>query len=257
VQDLDPGKSYTILLAPKIYELNEVVVEAKGRAYKAKFRRNMSDFKKMFLGTTLNAQNCEILNESSLYFSSHDGVFMAYAFRPLEIENNNLGYRIRYFLDRFEYNPETHSLIIRGNILFEDLTGTYDEGKAFRIEKRRKTAYLGSRMHLIRSLWDNMLDSSGYELRNELNEKLLYNNIILEEKGTSSGIQRKFIDYNGVIRICYFTKNPTSSLTCIIQPVYIEKSGYFEPLDLSWSGEISVQRIAALLPLDYVVPKKK
>jgi hypothetical protein len=253
----DPEKNYTILLAPKTYELNEVVVEAKGRAYKAKFRRNMDEFRKQFLGTTINAQKCEILNESALYFSSHDNILIAYSFKPLEIINNGLGFKITYFLDRFEYEPDRHTVVIRGDILFEDLKSNYSAGKADWFEKRRNTAYLGSRMHFFRCLWGNTLDSSGFELKSEINEKLLYKNIVFEDKQDTSEKINKYLNYDGVIKICYFSKNPTSSVTCITHPVYFEKSGYFEPLDVSWSGEISVQRIGDLLPFDYKFLRKR
>ncbi|HEX2976714.1 MAG TPA: carboxypeptidase-like regulatory domain-containing protein [Bacteroidales bacterium] len=257
IQKPDPENHYTVLLSPKTYELNEVVVQAKGRAYKAHWRRDMEQFKKQFLGESLNAMNCEILNETDIYFAKKDETLVAYAFKPVIIENARLGYKVTYFLDRFEYTPKTYSLLIRGEIIFEDKLKAYKSNQAKRIEQRRETSYLGSRMHFFRSLWENKLDSSGFEIKNEQNEKLGYDTLVVEDKKSKVTTLNKFMHYPADLKIAFFTKDPESTLKLNAEYVYFEKCGYFEPLDVAWGGKMSRQRIGDLLPFDYEFEKSK
>ena len=102
VTDFSRGKPLMVYLKPKLFEINEVVVEAKSHSRERK--ANLYLFKQEFLGTTPNSMACEIQNENDIKFiyDSNDTV-KAYATNPIIIINKALGYKITYFLDRFEY----------------------------------------------------------------------------------------------------------------------------------------------------------
>jgi len=91
---------YDIYLSPKIQELNEFVVKAKGN-WKTHFRI----FKREFLGETENASDCYILNEHDirLSYNSDSSTLRAFASKPILIHNKALGYSITYYLDKFKY----------------------------------------------------------------------------------------------------------------------------------------------------------
>ena len=181
LNDFSTEKQHLIYLEPKIFELQEVVISANAKAASRERRTNMKLFKDEFLGTTLNAQRCEIINENDiiLTFNKVSETISAFSEKPIQINNKGLGYKIIYYLDKFEYNKPNHSLIFTGNYIFiEDPTTNKNQKKIY--ERRRKTAYLGSRMHFFRALWDNNLDSSGFMIENSANEKLLYDNIIFQ-----------------------------------------------------------------------------
>ena len=68
---------------------------------------------------------CKILNEEDITFNydSDDDTVKAYALAPILIENKSLGYKITYYLDRFQYYKRTAATFFSGNMIFtEDLT---------------------------------------------------------------------------------------------------------------------------------------
>ncbi|HNW57865.1 MAG TPA: carboxypeptidase-like regulatory domain-containing protein, partial [Bacteroidales bacterium] len=63
--------SYEIRLTPKIYDLGEVVISTKS-TWKEKMQRkkNLELFRQQFLGNTMNAKKCAILNEDEILFKT-------------------------------------------------------------------------------------------------------------------------------------------------------------------------------------------
>ncbi len=78
----------------------------------------------------------------------------AFALKPILIINKALGYNITYYLDKFEYYKPGNSFFFMGNIIFNE-----DSTKKMLYERRRKNAFLGSRMHFFRALWTDDLNS--------------------------------------------------------------------------------------------------
>jgi hypothetical protein len=94
-----------VFLKPKIYKLNEVIVSSK-MSLKDRIARkqNLSLFRKQFLGESLNAYQCKILNENDIimqYLEDKD-ILKAYSSKPLIINNKALGYQITYNIVTFE-----------------------------------------------------------------------------------------------------------------------------------------------------------
>ena len=77
---------------------------------------NLTVFKTLFLGTSVNASNCEIKNPEVLILDGETvpGRLTARAKDILEIENPNLGYQIKYVLTGFEYNKVRNEVVYAG-----------------------------------------------------------------------------------------------------------------------------------------------
>jgi hypothetical protein len=237
----------SIYLTPKVFELNEVVVSAKG--YAQARRENIRLFKQQFLGKTFNALKCEItnINDIILIYDSTYQTLKAFSSKPILIDNNALGYKITYYLDKFEYNETNQSLIQIGNYIFmENLTT--DKKQNERIEKRRRSTYLGSRMHFFRALWEKELNSNGFEILNSQGTPAMY--LVMPRDSIT-----KYIKYRGDLVLNYFQKSNGSVISFTKDIVYFDKQGYFDPLGISWTGEMARQRIADLLPYEYSIKK--
>ena len=172
-------KPLVIYLTPKVFEMSQVVIEASSLAQDRK--ENLKLFRREFLGTTGNAQRCIIENENDIRFNygSSDDTLKAFVSKPLIIYNNGLGYKITYYLDKFEFYKKSKSFLYSGSAFFdEDLSSEITQKTSF--EKRRKNAYLGSRSHFFSSLWANKLTSEGFTVRNSSSETLNYQDIVIE-----------------------------------------------------------------------------
>jgi CarboxypepD_reg-like domain len=123
-------------------------------------------FTESFLGLTPNAANCKLLNKEAIRFryNKKEGILEAVADTLLLIENNALGYFIRYQLEAFEYNFKQRSVIYGGYPLFEAMQ-TERKGKQKRYASARRKAYYGSTIHFMRSLFRNQLPAEGFEVR--------------------------------------------------------------------------------------------
>jgi hypothetical protein len=265
------NKMYDIYLSPKINELNEVVIKGK----KGKWETYLRIFKREFLGETENAMECNILNEKDMRFSynssnfgysSDSSTLRAFSLKPIIIHNNDLGYTITYYLDSFKYcrikgeNKEiTEASTIMGNYMFkDDLLTIYDPEKSKVIE-RRKSAYLGSRMHFFRLLYAGNLSQRGrYNI--SLSDNSLFSKVfsigskmpvssdsLLIRKDRNSSYIRKERDL--------YVKFANKSSTIIVKmdSAYFEKDGYYDPISIEFSGEMSKQRIGDLLPFEYLI----
>lgn len=256
--DFSTDKALLIYLIPKVFELNEVVVTAKANA---KDRRvNLKLFKDVFLGKTLNARDCNITNEKDilLTYDSETETLKAFTSKPILIDNRALGYKITYYLDKFETSKKDKTFSFTGNIIFNEDLATKDTHKHI-FERKRKSAFLGSRMHFFRALWENNLDSSGFTIHKYTNpivypiENLNYNNLVFQKDSLVSEDSPKYLKYPGSLWISYYSKLPTSSIYFLKEYVYFDKNGYFDGLGISWQGELAKQRIADLLPYEYSI----
>lgn len=242
------GNSLIINLTPKVYELNEFVIKAEPLVRERK--HDLYLFKSEFLGTSANAQDCIILNESDITFNyglARD-TLKAFASKPLQIINRKLGYKITYYLDKFEYNKRIKSFVYKGNLIFTEDLATKNPQKAD-LDRRRKNTFHGSRMHFFRSLWLNDLKSTGFVVFNSTNDFVDYQNMVIEDDR-----HRKFIkyNYNETLGICHYSKIPTSHILFKKEKVFFEKNGYFDESGIIWDGKMASQRIGDQLPYDYL-----
>jgi hypothetical protein len=254
ITDFSAGKPFAIYLEPKVFELNEVVISASAKAMARARRENMRSFKSQFLGTTLNSLKCEIINEDDiiLVYNSITETLRAFSSKPIQIENYALGYHLSYYLDNFEYCDSKGSLKLTGNCLFKE-DSTVSKAKQQIFDRKRKTAYLGSRMHFFRELWKSSFDSCGFVVKSLKNELLKKSQFVFKSDTLVGGVHPQFLRYNGILNVSFFTKTPDSKILVLDPYVYFDKDGYFEPLGISWEGKMSLQRIADLLPFEYSV----
>jgi hypothetical protein len=119
-------------------------------------------FIKHFLGETAFADSCTLLNPQALkflYFRKSDRLKVLAA-EPLLIDNRALGYKLRYELDSFVYHFKTDLNSYRGLCLYGIMEGNAAEQAVWK--KNRKEAYLGSRLHFMRSYYDSTLKQEGF-----------------------------------------------------------------------------------------------
>lgn len=248
--DFLSDKPFLIYLTPKVYELKEVVITAKASSFERK--TNFNIFKREFLGATLNAMSCHITNEEDiiLTYNPDSDTLKAFSSNPILIDNKALGYNIIYYLDKFEFCWSKNYLLILGNYIFkEDSTNKNSQQKRF--ERRRRSAFLGSRMHFFRALWENNLDSAGFTVKDSANVRLSYNKFVIQTDSIVAPDHLKYLKYHGTLFVAYHTKLPQSSIVMLQEYVYFDKNGFFDPFGISWRGEMIRQRIGDLLPFEY------
>jgi len=244
-----------VYLEPKAVEMNEIVVTAKSLTRKRKV--NLRLFKNEFIGTTNIARSCEILNEKDITFNydSDRDTLKAFASKPILIYNKALGYKISYYLDKFEYCKKDASFYYTGNIIFnEDLTTNETNRDLY--DAKRKLTYLGSRMHFFRALWANDLVASGFSIRNSDSKKLKYDSIVINENQDQLNIPvtyNKFITSPTTLIISY--EKYFSNIEFLKTQVYFDATGYYDYSGICWIGEMMTKRIGDTLPYEYQ-PKK-
>ena len=240
------AKPLAIYLASKVYNLNEVVIKGESLARERKL--NLEQFKDVFLGTTPNAQKCKILNEKDITFNyeTDRDTLRAYASKPLQIENNALGYKITYFLDKFEYDKMNKTFLFKGEILFnKDITN--EDSLVLSFERKRRNAYLGSRMHFFRELWADNLKAASFEVQDPSGENLNYKEIVFEKSNNN-----KHLTYKKSLIITYKSNVVKSYIVFLKDSVFFDGTGYFDASRISWEGQMAAQRIGDLLPYEYV-----
>jgi len=257
--DFSREKPIEVYLTPKMFELNEVVVKGK----KGNWNTYIQIFKKQFLGSSANALRCDILNEKDLrFFNINDTSLSAYSLNPLIINNKALGYNITYYLDKFIYNyqkDEKHifneTCFILGNYLFKDDLLTLSESEKIAVERRRRNAYLGSRMHFFRLLYLGNLHHRGQNITALSDIVTIPTIFLIYSKNNSKSIVFKkdsisgYIKFKGDLLVKY--RSLSSTINIKKDSVYFEKYGFYDPFSVDFTGDMSKRRIGDLLPYEY------
>jgi hypothetical protein len=256
INEIPQDKKLTIYLKPRVFELDEIVVTSSGTKKSRRQRENnLKLFRDIFIGETNNSMRCKITNEDDIrfQFSYNKDTMKVYSANPLIIKNNGLGYTVTYFLDRFEYCISDKLLDMTGNILFrEDLSKKSRENKMF--EKRRIRAYMGSRMHLFRALYENKLHDEGFTMRDTL-RVLTFEEATGLKDTTGSDDLPKIVLYKRGIPEAYYVDHVSKGFPTLMrlrkQFFIFKKNGYFEGSAVIWEGEMAKQRIGDWLPYEY------
>jgi len=206
--------------------------------------RNLKLFKKEFLGQSNNAVKCKIMNENDItfnYFTDKD-TLKAFTSKPILIENKSLGYKITYYLDKFEYYRRNGGILLSGNIVFKEDEASGNDQLVY--AEKRKVTYLGSRMHFFRSLSLNDSVVSGFTISNATSKVLYLKDIVVVDRNGN-----RYVSYPVGF---YVTSNArTSYVTVLKNYVFFDKNGYVDGSGLNWSGYMGDQRIADWLPYEY------
>ncbi|MBK7626134.1 MAG: carboxypeptidase-like regulatory domain-containing protein [Bacteroidales bacterium] len=252
ISDFLSAKDIIVYLTPKVFEMKDVNVSAKGNP---KIRKqNLAIFRKEFLGRTNNAKDCEIVNEDDIKFitSPDKDTLKAFSIKPIFIINKGLGYKITYYLNKFEYIKSGYLNQIIGNSLFDDDTTATTDKQSFEI--KRNNTYFGSKMHFIRSLWNDELKSAGYIIKN-LNQQLSYKDLVRNQLSTDPSQRKKVIYYSKSIPILFSVKWTTakseSGMELLRNNILFDENGFYKGPGIIWHGEMAKQGIADLLPYDF------
>jgi len=139
-------------------QLGEVVVQANPH--------REEDFKKFttfFLGESTFSQQCHITNPKDIVVYTNDSTreLTASAKNFVQVDNDALGYRLKYFGMFFTYNPETEFIGFSGQPVFEEMTAR-DAAQQRQWEANRATAYIGSFPHFLRSVYAGSLKANNF-----------------------------------------------------------------------------------------------
>ena len=258
VDDYLVGKNLQIYLEAIIFEIKDITIRAKRGPDNRE--ENLAIFRKEFLGRTKNAEKCKIINEEDIRFvtSSDNDTINAFSVKPLQIINNALGYKVTYFLEKFEFVKSKYTHRYLGSSIFEENPDSFLEKQNYNLN-RYKT-YLGSQMHFFRSLWLNELESNGFEIKTlKRNRNLNYNELVRQEFSTDPDQSRKYIFYPGTvpatISIRWIPGRSRSNIELLRNSIYFEKTGYYKG-GIIWHGQLAQYGIADLLPFDYQPPQE-
>jgi hypothetical protein len=148
----------TILLGSSGPQLGEVVVEANPHR-----EEDFKKFSSFFLGESTFSRQCKITNPKDIvvYINDSTRELTAAAKNFVQVENQALGYRLKYFGMFFTYNPDTEFTAFSGQPVFEEMTPR-DAAQQQQWETNRAIAYVGSFSHFLRSVYTNSLKANNF-----------------------------------------------------------------------------------------------
>jgi hypothetical protein len=223
-------------------------------------------FTNNFIGSMENADRCRILNRDVLRFryAKTRGLLTVTATEPLQIENKALGYILRYQLEKFTYDEESHTVLYLGYPFFVEI-GSKHEYQHQDWDYRRKKAYLGSILHFMRSLYRDSLQSEGFSVTHMVKQDDLhrYDAPVSVDSLLKPGAGRdKSLFFRGVLTVGFVNTDEfipyRESLFWLLtpSPVLVSENGnYYPPQEVFSSGYWThSEKISNLLPLDYKMP---
>lgn len=274
-KDVDIG---TIAIEQLKQQLNNV--EVKGTRDKA-WEKQLKKFEKIFLGEDQAAASCKILNPWVIDFAEgEEKTLTARAGVPIQINNMALGYKVNFYLKDFIANSKGY--VISGNVRFEEMITT-NAAEALAWVQNRKNSYIRSDRHLFKAIIENKIRDEGLYLYvdipgvsntslrspyfyTDLNKKIMpcdTTDIVTKEpsrnafKITLNG-RIEIHNQNDYARVRTFRDIPYSVSWIEFRNgfVLVNKDGIaLNPGDVTTSGDMNADRVARMLPLDYLPGK--
>ena len=273
-------------LLPESTMLTEVVVQSKKGKERQKWEEKFTVFKDIFLGTTSNAKDTEIVNPNAVGFDGEVFEFKkdksyakaipfeAFASKPIEVLNNALGYKVSVSLVKFSATPRSFEMLMYTH--FDTLPAT-DAAERIRWHRNRIEAYYGSPTHLFRSIKSGKYLEEGFRIYEGNEEEaadyqssIIYanankvavakpENILVDTAKNSFKILRRgFYQINYVKKIIPANertfadyKFPVSWLAVSDAFVTLKSSGEALNTNLVVEGYFKRFRIADMLPSDF------
>lgn len=255
----------------------KLLVEVKVSQKKDKvWEQQFEQFEKQFLGDKLAKNQCRIVNPWVLEFSEEKNVLTAIAKDILEINNQWLGYQIRYSLNEFRYDGA--QVFFSGLAEFTSLY-TNDASQKAVWEQHRAEAYRGSDVHFFKSLQVKNSVREGFEFfvdkpgedptkrtpffhQNQAKKlsKIQLDSAVKAVKNFYSLVlpARIEVHYNGKEGVFSIYKDKACQVAWIEtngQPLLFNSQGIIlNPQACSVSGYLAENRVSTLLPLDYTPP---
>lgn len=276
----DDNKNVSFALKQKEKEMEDVTVTATSEV-KDGWVKYGDFFLENFIGKTINSEKCSLKNPDVLkfFYSKRKNRLKVLANEPLIIENESLGYIIKYALDSFthEYNSEVS--VYAGFPLFEEMKPSNTDQYAEWANKRQQ-AYQGSILHFMRTVYDQKLKEQDFEIQFLVTNNGVENAVKVKDPYIalhySKDDSTQTVSINPTqknVGVLYKQEKPSAryssshpdepkdfqfSLLSFLtnDPIIIEQNGYYyEQNDLSISSYWTWDKIADLLPYDYVPVK--
>lgn len=271
------NNNFSFELKQKEKEMQAVSVVATGEV-KDGWNKYGIFFQEQFIGKTINSSGCSIKNKEALkfYFSKKRNRLKVLASEPLVIENMALGYNIKYALDSFTHEYATQVSLYTGNPLFEEMIST-DPAQQTIWKKAREEAYHGSVLHFMRSVYNKQMKEEGFEIQyvvsingkdSALKLKNYYAALNYQKNDSLQTVEIKpnqnqvaVIYTNEKPATAYLNENEKESSAFQFSilsflpghSIIIEQNGYyFEQNELTTSEYWTWERVADLVPYDYV-----
>jgi hypothetical protein len=152
------AQQLTLYLAPTANRLGEVVVRPNpNRA------SDYQKFAELFLGSTTFSRQCRIRNPDDVLvdYDAEANELTATAINFVQVDNQALGYRIKYYGLRFKTNFNQHIITFYGQPMFEEMT-TRSARQQRRWEANRAAAYHGSLTHFLQGVRTGRLPEEGF-----------------------------------------------------------------------------------------------
>ncbi|MEO9952572.1 carboxypeptidase-like regulatory domain-containing protein [Nonlabens sp.] len=245
-----------IRLQPKVGELPAVFLNPDPWSREKKEQY----FIKQFLGTTLIAKQCTILNldKIKMRFNPSTGKMIAFAQEPVLIENRDLNYLVTYDLTDFEItfkayrsNPledpsyTMYSSFFVGSAFFKEL----DENKADKgwVKRHRKRAYKVSEVRLFKLMASGEFEKEGYKLFFKRKKVSFDKHVRSRKRGN-----RYVLDFRETQYDIMDSKNFQSTIYLEESKLIVSESGNVinYPV-LKTGGFVSYLKVSGMLPLDY------
>lgn len=271
------NNSIRIELKQKEKELQDVVIKASFEV-KDGWEKYGDFFLENFIGKTANSRACSIRNREVLHFFYYKrrNLLKITADAPLDIVNEALGYSLQYTLDSFVHEYRTQVSTYTGYPLFKELEPVNDEQRK-RWTTNRLTAYNGSILHFMRSMYQKKLKEEGFEIQfilkeNEKEKALPLRNFYaavnykMDDTAKTVEIQPNqnevavlfkneepsalFLDSNkgapAKFQLSVVSFQPKESLE-------IEQNGYYyEQSDITITGYWAWEKVADMLPYNFM-----
>jgi len=270
------NNSLVIEVKQKEKSLEDVVVKA---SYEVKdgWEKYGDFFLDNFIGKSSNSKNCFIKNKEALkfYFYKKRNRLKILATDPIVIENEALGYTIKYTLDSFTHEYSTQVSQYSGYPLFEEMQPANDAQKQ-KWSAARVLAYNGSLLHFMRSLYNKKIQEEGFEIQFLI--KVNDREMAIPVKNLYGGLNYTMDDSTQTVEILpnqpqvvviyknekpeegYLSANPDQpgkfQLTVLSflpeQAIVIERNGYyFEQTDFSINQYLGWEKMADMLPYNF------
>ncbi|WP_100610313.1 carboxypeptidase-like regulatory domain-containing protein [Confluentibacter lentus] len=258
ISDYRAQNNITVLLKESIDLLDEVVINADDGLTR---EQKLKIFRREFLGKSTFANSCNILNEKDLIlrYYKNERKLNASSKVPIIIRNNSLQYEVSYDINVFEIDFinvkvtndyevfDVKTVIYEGSVFYKDLEN-YNERTA---KRNRDKAYKGSVLEFIRAIYNDELNTKGYQI---FDKKFLVSPSDLIIITPSENPDLKKLTLKKPITIVQ--NKERSTMTLHIPEILIDKYGNFSnSTKVEFAGYMANQRVGDLVPLDYNLGK--
>lgn len=275
----EEDKNIVFTIRKKESVMEDVVIKSSNEV-KDGWEKYGNFFIENFIGKTNNSKQCTITNYEVLkfYYNKRKNRLKVIASAPIEMQNQALGYKLKYTLDSFTHEYGSQASTYTGYPLFEELQPTDDIQKATWQQNREKS-YKGSMLHFMRSVYHKTLKEEGFEIQfvaknNDLETAVKLPNfygalnyqkddstqlveilpnqpdmaILYSKEAPASGYMEQNEDTPEKFQLSVINIASNESIT-------IEQNGYyFDQNDIVITGYWTWEKIGDMVPYDYQAP---